>query len=154
MQLITSRNNDCVAASVAMLLGLTLEEVKSHHLFSEAYLTYPFPKPWHEVPKVPAMEEVCEWAFQTGKIGLVPFPLNPRCTPSHGCPDVPVFQDKNKAFCRQLDFGPGLLEGMTSKGHMCAWDGTKVYDPRGRIYPLTDAFAHSFYYHRFWLKVN
>jgi hypothetical protein len=157
MQLITSRINECVAASVAMLFDLTLEEVKSYHLFSEAYLTYPFTYPWHKVPKVPSMEEVCEWAYTNFQVGLVPFPYDPGCQ-LHACGEtVPVYPNSQEALDRQMKLGSGMLEGRatdTSRGHMCAWDGGKILDPKGYVY-LPEARAYNrFQIHQFWLRVN
>lgn len=41
---------------------------------------------------------------------------------------------------------PGMLYGVTDKGgHCCGWDGSKVYDPRGLVYP----WAPPGYFHRF-----
>lgn len=157
MQLITSRNNDCVAASIAMLLDLTLEEIKSNYLFGGDYLTYPFPYPWEELPKVPSMVEVCEMLWGNLKIGLVPFPFNPYCKPHHDCGAVRVYLDSQEALHRQMRYGPGLLEGMvttTAKGHMCAWDGENIFDPRGREYPLDRQKLNRFQINQFWLKVN
>ena len=154
MKLITSTDKyDCVAVSMAMLLGVSVAHVKS--LVWPDPLEYPFPAPWDTLPKIPSMEVICEWMLFSHDIALVPFPHNPVCTPDvTRCPPVPVYdEDPDTVFNRQLELGPGLLEGVRARGsaHMCAWDGQAVFDPRGHIYSLNITHLHDFVPTRFWL---
>jgi hypothetical protein len=155
MNLVTARNNDCVAASLAMAFDINAGEIKST-LFTG--LPKPFPAPWNELPKVPDMNVICNWAWGTKKIALVPFEYNPKCTPHKDCPPVPVWEDPDGAFAQALSYGEGLLEGVKIKaerGHMCAWDGQAIYDPRGCIYSRNVAEAYfDFRIRRFWLLVK
>lgn len=155
MKLIRSGKNQCVAASVGMLFEWKLEELADFPLFDIHSHLYPFPHPWADLPKVASMEQICEWAFLVARCGLVPFPKNPTCTPSADCPPQPVFKYGEQVFRTQLGFGAGLLEGLIkgSRGHMCAWDGLKVYDPRGYTYQIEEANDYSFTPTRFWLSV-
>jgi hypothetical protein len=155
MNLIQGSKNQCVAASVGMLFEWELEELACFALFDITRHQYPFPHPWSHLPKVASMEEICEWAFSVTGHGLVPFPRDPTCAPSADCPPQPVFKDGERAFRNQLVFGAGLLEGRINGrlGHMCAWDGMKVYDPRGYIYQIENADDFEFTPTRFWLSV-
>ncbi len=154
MNLIQSSKNQCVAASVGMLFEWKLEELAGFQLFDITRHQYPFPRPWSHLPKVASMEEICGWAFSIVGCGLVPFPRNPTCAPSADCPPQPVFKDGEGVFRSHLSFGAGLLEGLIKdRGHMCAWDGLKVYDPRNHIYQIEDADDYDFTPSRFWLSV-
>lgn len=162
MKLITSNNNDCVAASIAMLLGTEIDYIKNQ-LFTN--LPKPFPGQWAPFPKVPGMNVVCDWLWGTHKIALIPFEYNPQSTPHRHCPPEPAYprtashtdDTAVKAFDRQVAYGPGLIEGQTKGevGHMCAWDGKIIHDPRGYCYSRNMA-QEKFGYQitRFWLAVK
>ena len=163
MRLVTSNNNDCVAASLAMLLGRGIEYIKNQ-LFTN--LPKPFPGQWELYPKVPDMNVICDWLWHQFQIALVPFEYSPQCTPHKNCPPVSVYPTTvgfpsytaDAAFHDQVSYGPGLLEGLTlngSLGHMCAWDGKVIYDPRGYCYSRNVAGVRFDYQiTRFWLAVK
>lgn len=157
MNLITSSNNSCVAASLAMLFDCSIDIIKSE-LFSS--LLYPFPAPWSHLPKVPDMNVICDWAWNNRRVALVPFEYNPYCSPAADCPPIPVWPesgDVEKAFSRALGYGAGLLEGLVDekRGHMCAWSGNVVHDPRGYSYSRNVAKSKfGFHIIRFWLAVQ
>lgn len=165
MKLIRGNKYDCVACSLAMVMeGPTREHIAAM-LFSSRAAT-PFPEPWDKLPKVPDMNFVCDWAWHDYKVAFVPFERNPVCSPAPECPSVPVWPMEGtkdhtttpeQAFRRQLSYGTGLLEGTRPSrglGHMCAWDGQAIYDPRGHVYLLEDALEHfDFVPLRFWLAV-
>jgi len=155
MKLIRSESNGCVAASVAMLFDWDLKALAAFPQFDTKRCTYPFPYPWDKLPKVSSMVEICEWAFRFAGCGLTPFPRNPVCTPDEDCSPVPVYENGEPQFLTHLAFGAGLLEGsVEGRGHMCAWDGLRVWDPRGHIYQIEDAPEYTFKPARFWLKVE
>jgi hypothetical protein len=139
-----------------MLLGKDLRNVERFSLFNPTCYQYPFPQPWSRLPKVASMEEICDWVYFVLGIGLVPFPRNPGCSPAEMCPMQPVYKDGEAKFLDQLSYGAGLLEGVVEhdRGHMCAWDGEKVYDPRGPLYSFENAGDFDFAATRFWLKVE
>jgi len=149
MRLILSNNHDCVAASLAMVTGIPMSDIKED-LFTD--LEYPFPPPWDKLPKVPNMDVICDYLWLGFRLGLTPFNNAPFCSPDVACPSFPVWEDAAAMFQRQLGFGPGLLEGtVAGKGHMCAWDGTMVFDPRGYAYLPDEADDLGFDIERFWL---
>jgi hypothetical protein len=151
MRLIKSDNNDCVAASLAMVFNLYYPDVQ-RDLLEIQPLEFPFRRPYDQLPKVVSMEQVCEWAaFRL--FTLIPFPWNPMCSPHPDCPPVPVWDDPDEMFDQAMRRGPGLLEGLVGdKGHMVAWDGNVVYDPRGYCYSLNMAQDRfNFVETRFWL---
>jgi hypothetical protein len=151
MRLIKSDHNDCLAAAVAMVFNLHYPDVQNDLQLLQP-LEYPFRKPWAGLPKVVSMEQVCEWAAER-RCTLMPFPWNPMCSPHPDCPPVPVWDDPDAAFDQAMRRGPGLLEGLVGeKGHMTAWDGNVVYDPRGYCYSLNVALdKFGFIPTRFWL---
>ena len=162
MNLITTNNNDCVAASLAMLFETSLTYVKAE-LFTN--LPKPFSGQWWDLPKVPDMNVICDWAWKR-RTALVPFECDPQCTPHKDCPPVPVYPRTTKhkeglgvwEFNNQMAYGPGLIEGTIigqEVGHMCAWDGKIVYDPHGYCYSR-NAAKEKFGYQitRFWLAVK
>jgi hypothetical protein len=165
MNLVTSNNKDCVAASLSMVTGKKMEDVKAD-LFRD--LAKPFPSPWEGCPKVPDMNVVCDWAWTHCRVALMPFEYNPVCTPHEDCPPVPVWPANTRAtgnpdtpehvFARCLRFGSGLLEGLVDGvGHMCAWDqgAEVVFDPRGYRYSRNVAMdKFDFEITRFWLAVG
>jgi hypothetical protein len=144
-----------------MLFDVDIHYVKDQLFFG---LSKPFPEPWSHLPKVPDMNVVCHWAWDR-RTALVPFEYNPQCTPHEDCPPVPVYPTRSDiygktpdwAFITQMSFGPGLIEGITEDeaGHMCAWDGSIIYDPRGYCYSRNVA-KERFGYQitRFWLAVK
>jgi hypothetical protein len=167
MKLITANQNNCVAASLAMLLGHEIEYIEIQ-LFTG--LTKPFPGQWSDLPKVPDMNVICSWMWRTHQIALTPFEYSPLCAPHKDCPAVPVYPTTTSydpslasaapdiAFNAQMAYGPGLIEGNIvgqEVGHMCAWDGKVIYDPHGYGYPHNVA-QEKFGYQvtRFWLAVK
>jgi hypothetical protein len=159
MKLITSNQNDCVAASLAMLIGRSIDYIKCQ-LFNN--LPKPFPDLWKDFPKVPDMNVICDWMWGRG-IALTPFEYNPQCTPHKVCPPVSVYprtvsgkETADEMFNKQMAYGLGLIEGGIigrEVGHMCAWDGKIIYDPRGYCYSRNVA-QEKFGYQitRFWLE--
>jgi hypothetical protein len=149
MDLITSER--CSAASISMLTGRPLDYILAD-LFGD--LEYPFPEPWQGMAKVPSMDEICQWMWDMRGEGLMPFNRDPVCSPHPKCPMVPVWRDGEAQWLRHLGYGPGLLEGVSANGgHMCAWDGEQVFDPRGSVYPWADRLTCGFEAERFWLLV-
>jgi hypothetical protein len=162
MRLKTADNvNGCVAASLAMVLDMSTHMIE-RDLFLN--LETPFSGEWSECPKVPDMNVIVHWAWDCHRIGFVPFEYNPQCSPHPACPEVPVWphnaaidMSADTAFDRALGFGPGLLEGDIkypgehTVGHMCAWDGNVIYDPKGYVYSRNVSEKFGFVPLRFWL---
>jgi hypothetical protein len=158
MRLETATNNDCVAASLAMLL-LDVDIVFIKDQLFPPVPEYPFQAPWDDVPRVPSMEEIVDWMWTKWNVAMVPFPYNPQCSPHPNCPGVPVWpnDEPDKIFAHQLSYGGGVIEGVvteTGKGHMVAWDGKVIYDPRGYIYSPNVVDKFGFQPTRFWLAVE
>jgi hypothetical protein len=154
---------DCAAASIAMVVGTSLGKVKSD-LFSD--LRKPFTGKWAHIPQVPDMNIICDFALRTWGLALVPFEYMPTSTPHKDCPPVSVYPRNTKVlnstpefnWRRQLAQGPGLIEGTIigkELGHMVAWTGKEIYDPRGYIYSLNVAVERfQFQVRRFWLALR
>jgi hypothetical protein len=153
--MVRTGKNECVVGSLAMLLGVAPEFIRRQICHNPPI--YPFPAPWDEYPLVPSMEIICDWAYSHMNVAMVPFPYNPLCTPHEDCPPTPVWDDDaDVVFEGQLEYGTGLIEGTVdgAHGHMVAWDGSVIYDPRGYCYSLNIAEKHGFTPARFWLCVK
>ena len=149
MILINAPEYGCTVASLAMALELPMDTVW-RELFTN--LEYPFETPWERYPKVPSSNEICDWAWTKHGVGLVLFERNPICSPHKDCKPVPVWYNGESKFQTHLIYGAGLLEGLVDGvGHMTAWSGALVFDPRGYIYPFNGASAFRFDIRRFWL---
>jgi hypothetical protein len=133
-----------------MLLDEPVANVVSD-LFSD--LDYPFNPPYEKYPRVPCMTEICEWMWEKSFGMLMPFERCPKVAISPRTASVSVWAELGEhRFQKHMRYGPGLLEGKTDRaGHMCAWDGKYVYDPRGYIYEWHYRTEHEFDAERFWL---
>lgn len=141
----------CLLASLAMLFDLSWEEVEKALFYN---LEYPFEPPWDTCPKVPDMNVIVDWALHVQHAALVPFEYNPSCTPHKDCTPVRVWKDGPAKFRKTLEYGPGLIEceTETGKGHMVAWDGASVYDPRCVVrYEYDRLIDNGLKPRRFWL---
>jgi len=139
-----------------MLLGTGMRSIRAD--LTPEPLTYPFPAPWDKYPAAPSMDKICDWCWTKKQVALVPFNYAPLCTPHVDCPPQPVWSgDQMAMFERQLAYGPGLLEGSIAGavGHMCAWDGQTIFDPRGYTYSRNVALnKFDFLVDGFWLGVS
>jgi len=147
---VADERKTCIAAALAMVLELPYDQVLAE-LYSK--LTYPFPEPWQQMPKVPDMNVVVDWAYSKHHAALVPFERNPVCTPHLDCKPVPVWYNGDSKFRDQLRRGIGLIECVRRNGlgHMVAWDGKDVFDPEGYRYPYERLSDYGLEAKRFWL---
>lgn len=157
MRLIEQERDGCVYASVAMLLSI--DKSAAYHLLCSHWKVEdfkPFAEPFQDVPRVPSMEEICDALIRYNSgIALVPFPRNPLATPHQECPPIQVWANPEEKFRQQLSRGRGLIEGIVGdRGHMVAWDGSIVYDPRGYCYSINVSDKFNFVPRRFWLAVG
>jgi hypothetical protein len=141
---------NCLLASLAMLFDLSWDEVEKD-LFSN--LEYPFQPPWDSCAKVPDMNVVVDWALHKHNRSLVPFEYDPVCTPHQDCTPVKVWKDGHEKFLKVLNYWTGLIECETyaGKGHMVAWDGSHVYDPRVVVRYRFEELIKGFIPRRFWI---
>ena len=156
MNLVIGTNGQCLLASVAMLIGESLEATRQiliGHL--DWPDKHPFEGEWEDYPRVPSMHEVVDALWRFKRLGLVPFEYNPSCAPHIDCPSIDVWQRPREQFLNQLDFGSGLIEGVVDdRGHMVAWDGQVVLDPRGYCYSLNVSDKFDFQPTRYWLALQ
>lgn len=163
MRMVEQENNGCVYASLAMVLNEPLQTICHNFKTWELQDSHPFPAPWDGCPRVPSMHEICDEAIKHFKTAFVPFEFDPEVAPHPDCPPIKVWtptrsnphRTASVVFNNQLRRGPGLIEGMKGdKGHMVAWDGSVVYDPRGYCYSINVAGRFDFSPRRFWLSVK
>jgi hypothetical protein len=155
MQLIIAPKHECTYACLSMLLGSNMAHfrISFNKLWDEKY---PFDPPYDELPRVPSMDEICFYMAENTKGSLMPFNRETYCTPSYDQRGVRIWSDKF-FYYNVLPLGPGLIEGMVTGadgviGHMVAWNGSVVYDPRGYCYSINVADKFGFQPKTFWLK--
>ncbi|GMU26175.1 MAG: hypothetical protein AMXMBFR16_10800 [Candidatus Uhrbacteria bacterium] len=97
------------------------------------------------------------------KLGFICMPIDLFCISSptaDGSQGVFKIWDQDAAAARFLQYlkgRAGVMEGASFRsqgvlrGHAVAWDGEKIYDPRGRSYSMEDRQSNNFTPSRFWL---
>ncbi len=134
MKLLKMRGNDCLLYSAAMILDedpRTLEKEIGHDgsaiWWPQVKLPYSH-RGYH-------IQEIIDCCIKRG-FGLVPIEAHP-CSASYLAPtDIKILSPPDQAmerFQRLIANRRGILLG---KRHACAWDGSQVYDPNGRIIDL------------------
>lgn len=158
MRLIKQEKNGCVYAAVGMLIKKTPDEVFN---IIDAPMgpkeRHPFPEPWSHLPFVPTMDVIVDRLIKREGIALVQFKKNPTAAPHPDCPPYDVWAPykRHDVFNSQLKYGRGLIEGTVGEvGHMVAWDGSVVFDPRGYCYSMNVADRFNFTPLCFWLAVT
>jgi hypothetical protein len=93
------------------------------------------------------IQEIIDCCLKRGR-SLTPIDIAP-CTAPDGHPDLAREiwdrEDAKKRIRKLLTGTRAILIGRTSHkglGHACAWDGEKVYDPRGMICEIGETFIH------------
>ncbi len=138
MNLIKGENNlDCILAAASMVMDIDLVELKklighdgSEVIFPSSPVPYCY-RGFH-------IQEITDQAFLNGwsvmyiqrQFGLEPF-----------MGDDPKFRiyTSDKRMATYLKKFPGIIGGRSDdSSHAVAWDGKKVYDPRGKIYSLKE----------------
>lgn len=115
----------------------------------------PFPRPYEDFKVVPDKAVIFDLLWDRQRVALVSFECDPKCSPHENCPPISSWKKPREKFLCQLGYGSGLLVGRTEAcGHMCAWNGQAVYDPRGFIYSFNLAVTMGFYPDEFWLAVK
>ena len=138
MNLIKGENNlDCILASAAMIMGISLSDLKINIGHDGCEIIFPnSPDPYCR--RGFHIQEIIDQAFKLGwsvmyiqkHFGLEPFIGND-----------PVFtiDVSDKRLNNYLINLHGIIAGVNgSKNHAVAWDRKMVYDPSGKIYPLQE----------------
>jgi len=141
MQLLTMQKGEqqCLLYSVAMVLDESVAALMveiGHDGMKKWWPELPVPycyRGYH-------IQEIVDLFLARG-YGLTPIELYPMSASQRAKDDVHVLWDAAYAqerFERLLAGRKGILIGQTANGggHACAWDGSSVYDPNGRIYGL------------------
>lgn len=140
MKLLRGTGGNCLLTSAAMLLDCT-ENVLIREIGHDGTEVW-----W---PKAKAtnknrnfhIQEILDVCLSRGH-GLMPVELMP-CSLQLGASEARVLWDQSKAFSRFtkiINGKSGILIGETESRipHATAWDGHKIYDPRGMILEITD----------------
>jgi hypothetical protein len=104
------------------------------------------------------IQECIEVAQQWGWT-CTPIELFPISTPGNGEEIEILFGDETGNWARFLQHlttcQTGVIEGVVSKqegsvGHAVAWDGTKIHDPKGKVYSFAEHSQHNFFPRVLW----
>jgi hypothetical protein len=140
MYLKTGTKYGCVYATLAMLLDKEPKQIEKE--FNPNGMKF-FNSVWPKLPIVPSKPEIVDWLWHQG-YAVVDFVRDPKMKPHVEAPAVSVHENSEEVFKQQLSYGVGFLEGFTKLGHMCAWDGERIYDPRGYVYSYENAYKYCF----------
>lgn len=138
MKLIKQPSGSCLIASVAMVLDIDikiLNEMIGHD--GSAVVLPLLPEPARR--RGHHLQEIIDCALKSG-YAVTPIEVLPYSTPD-GKSEYPIdFQIDNKErLFKYMRNSRGILTGLGSRWrHAMAWDGKRVYDPRGYIYSLCD----------------
>lgn len=155
MQLVKSNSWSCLPSSFAMALGISFEEMISrlaHDGDSRPYEDKTKRRGWH-------LQECIDVAWSLNYC-CTPIQRYPALTYSSGeCDFTPIYfgvtdEDNAKRFQKYLGKADrGVLEGIrdANKGHACAWNGSLVFDPSGRIYTFEESLQNNFRPHTLWI---
>lgn len=132
MRLIKQPNNwSCTATAVSMLLDCKIEDIFNRVGHTGSEIIFPnLPDPAGR--KGIHIQEIIDF------VPLIPIEYEPWQTPN-GVDKYPVYTDYKSRFYNHLNLEPGLIVGVAKDHwHTVAWDGKRVYDPQGSIYPFND----------------
>lgn len=148
----------CTIASFSMVLGIDWQVIIK--LIGHDGSRCPYSDPSIRVGF--HFQECIEIAQQRGWT-CTPIELFPSSTPGNGEETQIFFPDADGNWARFLhhlnDCPSGVIEGVVEKaggtliGHAVAWDGTKIYDPKGAVYSFAEHRSHKFYPRVLW-KLN
>lgn len=150
-----ANNWSCMPFALAMALDVPVEDIirlvghdGSHH---------PWPVPFQFVRAGFHIHEIIDVAFLYYRRLLCPFVREPTVTCDERCPEIPakfVGTDTDARWRWALRNNTGIMTGQmmdTGVGHAVAWDGQKIYDPRGYVYSYDDRHHYLYEPDTFWL---
>lgn len=117
----------------------------------------PWPAPFDSVRKGFHIHEMIDVAFIYYRRLLCPFDKAPMVTCDERCPEIPaefsgVTPEQRWNFATV--FKTGVMTGqmtVSRRGHAVAWDGHKIYDPRGYVYSYEDRHNYNYEPDTFWM---
>jgi len=146
-----SGKHQCLIYATAMLLGASPEWVEESlgHDGSEVW----WPElgiPWCQ--RGVHMQEILDIVEASGSL-LICYQLMPTSVPIDGGTRKTIWEPEYamKRFSLILELGPGIV--ITDR-HACAWDGSLVYDPNGRIADISEFLCELFVGHGFLSKAS
>lgn len=157
MKLQVSPNNwSCMAVAAAMVLNKPLSEViqgLGHDGSEKVWQPH-----WEDQVAGFHIHEIIDYAWMQNATPVTPFLRYPLVTPSPAHPEqLAKFArepDLERRFTNRLYGRVGIITGTVifGRGHAVAWNGHKIYDPRGYVYTYAEAET-DYHYHAdiFWM---
>ncbi len=154
MKLQISPNNwSCMPTSVAMALDTDVDTVI--RLCGHKGDALPWPPPFDKLREGFHIHEIIDVVWLYFSKTMTPFIREPTVTPHDECPErgaVFVECDSEIRFIKRLWSRQGIMTGVVGElGHAVAWDGHRIYDPRGYIYTYTDRDKYRYDPDVFWM---
>ena len=154
---IAPNNWSCMATSVAMALDTQTANVV--RLCGHSGDGLPWPPPFDHIREGFHIHELIDVVWLYFSKTLTPFIRCPMVTPRDECPEQPATFtecDAETRFIKRMWSRTGILTGVVKSGcveigHAVAWDGHKIYDPRGYIYPFTARDKYGYEPDVFWM---
>jgi len=135
---------NCLLQSIAYLLEEKEEDLAKELGHDGSIVLWPYVKhPFNQVGY--HIQEINDLCLRRGK-ALVEIEYSPQSAPRGGYEPVRIYSNETERFRSIILNRSGLL---ITTVHAMAWDGEKVWDPRGEFRRITDVtFAE------FWLLVD
>lgn len=141
MKLITTDNWQCVAASFAMVMDTTVEDLieRTGHDGKALILDdTPPPEGWRSWHPEEFVDLLLESGYAATMVSLQPAMIHGRKLINHA-----AFLGQDRFF-KTLLYGSGVIFGQIGekgRGHAVAWnrDELRIYDPAGRVYAWEEA---------------
>jgi len=144
MKLLKQPDDSCLLYSTAMILDIEPQHLIRCIGHDGQQVWWPENKHTSYKKRSFHIQEIIEVCLSFGH-GLCPIEIDPCSAPGNDPGNYKrICEDGEERFKRLINGKRGILIGKTKSGmgHACAWDGEKVYDPNGYIYPLDDFESH------------
>lgn len=119
---------------------------------------HPWPAPFSLIREGFHIHEMIDVAYLYFRRLLCPFVRTPMVTPDENCPEqLAKFrraESVDHRWCSALYCKVGIMTGQmtdTRIGHAVAWDGHRVYDPRGYVYRYSERLDYKYDPDTFWM---
>ena len=135
MKLLKMEGDQCLIYATAMLLDTTPDNITESIGHDGSAIWWPELKsPWNQ--RGIHMQEILDVVESVGST-LVCYQLMPCSVPIDGGTQKTIYEPDTASHRFSLILG-GSVGILLTDRHACAWDGSKVYDPNGKIADISE----------------
>ena len=154
MNLQVSPNNwSCAAVSLAMALDRPYKRIID--LCGHDGSAKVWQAPYHNKEAGFHIHELIDVAWTSFKKTMTPFVRSPMATPSTDQREQTAifahYKDHERRFVARIFNRVGIMTGFAHGSHAVAWDGSRIYDPRGYVYYYDDRQKYYYEPDVFWM---